>query len=573
MRAISQYTIHSLNDVVTSATAPTNPYLGQLWVDTSQSPPKTMVWNGAAWKAQNGTDDLASGISTITTKQQTLETNLNGLTSSVSVLTQEVDGNSSSITTLSSQVSTLTQTATDISAEVAKKVDETYGSASSLFGWSLKSTGFYVYSNATTVMSIISSGLTVNGAINATSGTIGGMTINGYLRFGGDTSYYISANHNDGNYYINLPGLRIDKASSAVFSGQLSAPIGTIGGFNLTKSSISSSKTSYNDSYTGVYIGTSGIGLGAGAFYVTSAGKLYANDAEISGKITATSGSFSGSITSSEGTIGGFTIGSTGLTNSSGGSYIEIKSGDYTTRFSANTAYSMCDTATGWRGWRLGLDQLSISDYSSSKFAGVKIMPTYLKRLSYTGYGNTTVSEGCITTISPPTYNADNGTYTLTGTPFIIGTPRAVNDSPYATMYEWGAYMRFAGYTNAELVYDSYYGAKWYLRDISGSSYDLASVVKHVYGHKFYFWTYTSSVSNDSRASITKTTHGLSVVNGAIVIPRENSLYGEGSSLSGDNNLINKRANYGVYISGTTVYVIVDTNGLTRGFYCLIYGY
>jgi len=566
MRALSQFTIHSLNDVVTSGTAPTNPYLGQLWVDTSVSPPKTRVWNGSLWKEQNGTDDLASGITTITTQQQSFETSLDGLTSSVSTLAESVE-----INTLA--ISTLTQTATDISAEVSKKVDETYGTSVSSFGWSLKSDGFYVYSNANTAMSITSSGLTVNGAINATSGTMGGMTINGYLRFGGDTNYYISANYNDGNYYLSLPGLRIDKASSAVFSGKLSAPSGTIGGFTITTSAIYKTKTAYNNTTSGVYIGTDGIGLGAGTFYVTAAGKLYANDAEISGKITATSGSFSGSITSSDGTIGGFTIGAAGLTNSSGGSYIQIKSGDYTTRFSANTAYSTCDTATGWRGWRLGLDQISISDYSSSKFAGVKIMPTYLKRSSYTGYGNAIISEGCITTISPPTYNADNGTYTVTGSPFIIGLPRAVNDSPYATMYEWGVYMRFGGYASAELVYDSYYGGKWYLRNISGSTYDLINVVQHVYGHKFYFWTYTSSVANDSRVSITRTTHGLSVVSGAIVIPRENSIYGEGSSLGGDNNLINKRANYGVYISGTTVYVIVDTNGLTRGFYCLVYGY
>lgn len=39
MRAIAQYTIHSLNDIITATTAPSNPYKGQLWVDTSKSPP------------------------------------------------------------------------------------------------------------------------------------------------------------------------------------------------------------------------------------------------------------------------------------------------------------------------------------------------------------------------------------------------------------------------------------------------------------------------------------------------------------------------------------------------------
>lgn len=83
---------------------------------------------------------------------------------------------------------------------------------------------------------------------------------------------------------------------------------------------------------------------------------------------------------------------------------------------------------------------------------------------------------------------------------------------------------------------------------------------------------YTSSVGNDSRVSITSTTHGLTSVSGAIVIPRENSTPGSSGSLSGDKNLINGVSNYGVYISGTTVYVICDTSSLSNGFYCLIYG-
>ncbi len=346
MRAIAQFTIHSLNDVIASTTAPENPYKGQLWVNTSYSPTRTYVYNGSAWKEQNGTDTLRSNVSTLTTKANNLETNLNGLTSEVSVLTQEVDNNTGSITTLNSQVSmlqqtatsiqasvttnknnissltvsvnsistrvttaegdistltqtasslatrlttaegnisTLTQTASSLQAEVSGKVDETYGSSSSTFGWQLKSTGFYVYSNATTVMSITSSGLAVTGAITATSGTMQNMTITGYLYFGGNTSYYISANYNDSNWYIYLPGFRVDNASTAVFSGRLSAPSGTIGGFTISSTSIYKTKTSYSSSTAGVYIGTDGIGLGAGTFYVTSAGYLYATSGKIGG--------------------------------------------------------------------------------------------------------------------------------------------------------------------------------------------------------------------------------------------------------------------------------------------------
>ena len=65
MKAQAQFTIHSLNDVIASTTAPSSPYKGQLWVNTSYSPPRTFVYNGSAWKEQNGTDTLRSNISTV----------------------------------------------------------------------------------------------------------------------------------------------------------------------------------------------------------------------------------------------------------------------------------------------------------------------------------------------------------------------------------------------------------------------------------------------------------------------------------------------------------------------------
>lgn len=58
MQAQNQFTIYDLNDVYTGSSAPASPYIGQLWVDTSQTPPVTKVYTGSAWKEQNGTDDL-----------------------------------------------------------------------------------------------------------------------------------------------------------------------------------------------------------------------------------------------------------------------------------------------------------------------------------------------------------------------------------------------------------------------------------------------------------------------------------------------------------------------------------
>lgn len=528
MRAQAQFTIHTLNDVVTSKTAPASPYLGQLWVDTSQSPPITNVWNGSAWKEQNGTDTIRTSIKTVETKASNLETNLNGLTSTVSLISktvetiesdteeaqenildlqssvstleqtassialrvtqneknisaltvtsnsivarvttaegdissletdvsgvktritnaegditemtsdisglttrvstaegaittvkttvnglstrvstaegdissleqsvsgittritnaegdissleqsvssittrvgnaegditelttdisgvttrvssaegkittltttvngistrvtsaegdissleqsvssittrigtaegdissleQSVSGISTRVASAEGAVSTLQQTTNALSASVTSKADWTGGNQDT-FGWTLSSDGFYLYANGVAVMEVTESGLNVIGSITANTGTLSSMTITGRLYFGGNGSYYIDPNYNDGSYYINIPGLRVDDASGAVFSGRLSAPSGTIGGFTITTTAIYKTKTSYSSTTAGVYIGTDGIGLGAGTFYVTSAGAL----------------------TAKSGTIGGFTIGSTSI--------------------------------------------------------------------------------------------------------------------------------------------------------------------------------------------------------------------------------------------------------------------
>ena len=397
MKAQAQFTIHSLNDVIASTTAPSSPYKGQLWVNTSYSPPRTFVYNGSAWKEQNGTDTLRSNISTLTTKSNTMRSDLDGLTSTVSAVTTRVEtveddlgvveenildvqssvseleqtassialrvtqnetdisalevdvsgiktrvsnaegditsleqtatslttrissaeGNITTLTTsvnglktrvtnAEGDISTLEQTTEELSATVSTKADETGGEESS-FGWSLTSSGFYLYSNGSTVMSVTNSGLTLEGHITATSGELSELTVTGRLYFGGNDEYYIDPNYDDGSYYIYLPGFRVDDASGAVFSGRLSAPSGTIGGFTISTSKIYKTKTTYSSTTAGVYLGTDGIGLGAGTFYVTSAGALY----------------------STSGTIGGFTIGSssiyktkTAYSNSTAGVYL-----------------------------------------------------------------------------------------------------------------------------------------------------------------------------------------------------------------------------------------------------------
>lgn len=169
--------------------------------------------------AEGNISTLTQTVSRFSTRISTVEGNVSTISQSVSSLTTRIE-------TAEGDISTLEQTTTSLSATVSSKVSSSGGSSSS-FGWSLTSSGFYLYSNSATVMSVTSSGLSVSGSVTATSGTIGGFTI-------GSTKLY-------------------------------------------------KTKTAYNNTTAGVYLGTDGIGLGEGSFYVTSAGYLYAASGKIGG--------------------------------------------------------------------------------------------------------------------------------------------------------------------------------------------------------------------------------------------------------------------------------------------------
>ena len=91
MRAVAQFTITSICDVITSETPPANPYVGQLWVNTSTVPPESMVWNGQGWVLQNALDDLRKTVTTHTTRFGEFQSSVDGLTSYISSLTETVE--------------------------------------------------------------------------------------------------------------------------------------------------------------------------------------------------------------------------------------------------------------------------------------------------------------------------------------------------------------------------------------------------------------------------------------------------------------------------------------------------
>ena len=128
MRAVAQFTITSICDVVASESAPENPYMGQLWVNTNESPPETMVWNGSAWVVQNNLEPLRTTVSTITTKNTEFQQSVDGLNSYVSSLTETVETISGGleegeqrVTAAEQQISQLQQSVNGLSLTVQNK--------------------------------------------------------------------------------------------------------------------------------------------------------------------------------------------------------------------------------------------------------------------------------------------------------------------------------------------------------------------------------------------------------------------------------------------------------------------
>ena len=164
--------------------------------------------------------------------------------------------------------------------------------------------------------------------LTATGGTIGGFTIGTNSIYNTKTAY----NNSTAGVYIGTDGIGLGANTFSVSSaGELTATSGTIGGFTLnqygiydnsdrTVGMISDGRSVYraNSTTAAGYIrffagcnknygvaastSTSAEVNNIGNFIVTSTGYLYAKDADIAGKITSTSGD-----------IGGFTIGTNSL--------------------------------------------------------------------------------------------------------------------------------------------------------------------------------------------------------------------------------------------------------------------
>lgn len=156
--------------------------------------------------------------------------------------------------------------------------------------------------------------VTSGGNLYASKGEIGGWSINDSKIYSGNstTKVCVMQKPTDTDTIVFAAGGSSHSSySSSPFyvraDGRLFSSSGKIGGFDITSSYISNNKKTYSDANDGVYIGTNGIGLGKGKFYVTSAGKLTVKDAVITGDLSTGSCK-----------IGGWTIGDNSIEGKSG---------------------------------------------------------------------------------------------------------------------------------------------------------------------------------------------------------------------------------------------------------------
>lgn len=328
---------------------------------------------------------------------------------------------------------------------------------------------------------IFASSATVSGTITATAGAIGGFAIDSTsihtnsvaVTSNADNSVALSSA--DFTRTINgtsRAGLRFaigDKfgvtgdgaifASNANISGTVTASAGNIGGFTIGTSSIYKTQTSYNGGTAGVYIGTDGIGLGAGKFYVTSAGALTATSATITGTINATNGYIGSSATA------GWDIDSNSIKHGTLGS-----SGGYILNAAGNTSASINGTTRSNLALAIG-----------SKFGVDNDGNLYANGANITNItiGNTDLEVGGRNLLG----NTGNSKVTILANSVASATFRSIgNYNDAVTLY---SFIDYDGYSNAISVGSSTStgnrGVTWYTKPgeiIAGQKYTFSCKIK-----------------------------------------------------------------------------------------------
>lgn len=126
------------------------------------------------------------------------------------------------------------------SSQIVAKVNKNEGSSSSTFGWALETDSWRIFAGRSTVLKATKDGLEVKGKITATSGTIGGFTINkNHISYNNQTW----GGTNTTGIYIGIKGIQLGNKFSVDNLGNLKAASGTFSG------TVHAGKIAYGEDY------------------------------------------------------------------------------------------------------------------------------------------------------------------------------------------------------------------------------------------------------------------------------------------------------------------------------------
>ena len=139
-----------------------------------------------------------------------------------------------------SDIKTVKSTLEVQSSQIVAKVNKVQENTSTTFGWALETDSWRIFAGSSTVLKATKDGLEVKGKITATSGTIGGFTINS-----NDISYNNQTwgGTNTTGIYIGISGIQLGNKFKVDNAGNLHAYSGTFEG------SVNAGNIRYGDSY------------------------------------------------------------------------------------------------------------------------------------------------------------------------------------------------------------------------------------------------------------------------------------------------------------------------------------
>lgn len=236
-------------------------------------------------------EDLDHEFPYVPKQDRKVQRRLHGLTTQLAVTDGKI---SAEVSNLEKKMnSELAVTDDKISAKVSKQTEDYKTQA---FGWSLTENAWQLLNNGTVVFKVNADGALIKGKVTATSGKIGGFTIEkDYLSYNEQT--WDGKVTNGG--YLGVKGIQLGTnfkvdmqgnltAKSGSFEGKITAKSGNIGGFSIKEKFLTYDGLTWGDrtKESGIYLGVNGLRLGQ-KFKVTMDGKLTATDGDFLGTVRA----------------------------------------------------------------------------------------------------------------------------------------------------------------------------------------------------------------------------------------------------------------------------------------------